>query len=114
MARYFFHIKDGGHLVRDEEGTDLAGPDHARAHALQSARELCADAIKSGRDLDADAFVIADEQGQSLTFRPGGRGAAEAPAGSPALISGCNRTSAVVSARRGFTGREWVDTPGPA
>jgi hypothetical protein len=25
MARYFFHIKDGGHLVRDEEGTDLAG-----------------------------------------------------------------------------------------
>lgn len=70
MARYFFHIKDGTHLVRDEEGTDLAGPDHARAHALQSARELCADAIKAGRDLDADAFVVADEQGHSLTFVP--------------------------------------------
>jgi hypothetical protein len=70
MARYFFHIKDGAHLIRDEEGTDLAGLDHARAHALQSARELCADAIKAGKDLDADAFVIADGEGQSLTFVP--------------------------------------------
>jgi hypothetical protein len=65
-----FSTSRGGHLVRDEEGTDLAGPEHARAHALQSARELCADAIKAGRDLDADAFVVADEQGQSLTFVP--------------------------------------------
>jgi uncharacterized protein DUF6894 len=70
MARYFFHIKDGSRLVRDEEGTDLAGPDHARAHALQSARELCANAIKAGRDLDVDAFVVADEQGQSFAFVP--------------------------------------------
>lgn len=70
MARYLFHIKDGARLVRDQEGTDLAGPDHARAHALQSARELCANAIKAGRDLDADALVVADAQGQSLTFVP--------------------------------------------
>jgi hypothetical protein len=31
---------------------------------------LCADAIKAGRDLDADAFVVVDEQGHSLTFVP--------------------------------------------
>ncbi|MGP0090266.1 MAG: DUF6894 family protein [Xanthobacteraceae bacterium] len=63
MARYYFHIRSGADFVRDEQGVDLAGPDHARAEALQSARELCAQAIKRGRDLCADEFVIVDDQG---------------------------------------------------
>jgi hypothetical protein len=69
MARYYFHIKDGAELFKDPEGTELSTPDDARLQALRSARELWADAIKSGTDLRADAVVIADEQG-SLTFVP--------------------------------------------
>jgi hypothetical protein len=70
VARFFFHIKDGLRLIRDEEGTDLVGIASARSHALQSARELCADAIRAGKELDADAFVITDGEGQNLTFVP--------------------------------------------
>ncbi len=61
MARYYFHIKDGTDLI--------ATPDAARVQALRSARELWADAIKSGKALGADAVVIADEEG-GTTFVP--------------------------------------------
>ena len=38
--------------------------------ALRSARELWADAIKSGKPLGADALISADEQGETFTFVP--------------------------------------------
>jgi hypothetical protein len=69
MTRYFFHIKAGAELIKDEEGSEHASLDDARLQALRTARELWADAIKSGKCLAADAIVIADEQGQ-LTFVP--------------------------------------------
>jgi hypothetical protein len=69
MARYFFHIKAGSELIKDDEGSEHATLDQARLQALKTARELWADAIKSGKPLEADAVVIADEQGQ-LTFVP--------------------------------------------
>jgi hypothetical protein len=70
MARYYFHIKDGTALIRDEEGIDLPTAHAARLQALLSARELWADAIKSGKPLGADAVVIADEHGGAVTFVP--------------------------------------------
>jgi hypothetical protein len=69
MARYYFHLKDGATLIKDQEGSELATPEAARHKALVSARELLADAIKSGKPLGADAVVIADEDG-ALTFVP--------------------------------------------
>jgi hypothetical protein len=70
MPRFFFHIKDGSDLIRDEEGVDLPSAAHARTEALVCAREMWADAIKAGRDVEADAFVIADQDGEQLTFVP--------------------------------------------
>jgi hypothetical protein len=70
MTRYFFHIKNGANLIRDEEGISLVSADNARSYVLQSARELCAYAIKVGRELAADAIIIVDEQGEQLTFVP--------------------------------------------
>jgi hypothetical protein len=70
MARFYFHIRGGAHLINDEEGIELLSPDHARAQALSTARELVADAIKAGRDLIFDAVVIADEQGNEITSVP--------------------------------------------
>jgi Domain of unknown function (DUF6894) len=69
MSRYYFHIKDGAELIQDPEGSELATMDEARSQALKSARELWAEAIKSGGRLGADAVVIADEHGD-LTFLP--------------------------------------------
>ena len=70
MPHFYLHIKHGADLIRDEEGVDLPTLAHARAAALLSARELWADAIKAGRDLGADAFVIVDQEGKQLTFVP--------------------------------------------
>ena len=69
-ARYYFHIKDSAELVKDQEGTELPTPDAARRQALKSARELRANAIRSGKNLGADAVIIADEYGGTLTFVP--------------------------------------------
>src|SRR4051794_21246832 len=69
MPHYYFHIKAGAELIKDDEGSKHATLDRARSQALKTARELWADAIKSGKSLEADAIVIADEQGQ-LTFVP--------------------------------------------
>ena len=69
MARYYFHIKTGADLIKDEDGSEHATADEARLKAVQTARELWADAIKAGKPLGADAIVLADEQGQ-LTFVP--------------------------------------------
>ena len=70
MPRFFLHIKDGSDLIRDKEGIDVPSAAHARAEALLSARELWANAIRAGRDIGADAFVIAAEDGKQLTFVP--------------------------------------------
>jgi uncharacterized protein DUF6894 len=69
MARYYFHLKDGATLIKDQEGSELATPEAALHQALISARELWAAAIKFGKPLGADAIVIADEDG-ALTFVP--------------------------------------------
>jgi hypothetical protein len=45
MARYYFHIKDGTALIKDEEGTDLPTAHAARLQALLSARELWAEQL---------------------------------------------------------------------
>jgi hypothetical protein len=59
MPRFFLHIKDGSDLIRDEEGIDVPSAADARDLALLSARELWAGAIRAGRDVGADAFLIA-------------------------------------------------------
>jgi hypothetical protein len=70
MPRFFLHIKDGSDLIRDEEGIDVPSAAHARDAAVLSARELWAGAIRAGRDVGADAFLIADQDGNQLTFVP--------------------------------------------
>ena len=64
--RFYIHIKDGAGLIRDQEGVDLPTAADARDQALHAARELVADAVISGRDLSADAFLIADQDGKQL------------------------------------------------
>jgi hypothetical protein len=70
MARFYFHIQDGADLIEDEEGVELLSADHAREVAVQSAREICSEAIKTGKELKADALVITDEAGKQLTAVP--------------------------------------------
>jgi hypothetical protein len=70
MGRFYFHIRTGDELSHDPEGTELADAADARREALLAARELLAEAIKSGKERVPDAFVIADEAGQTIETVP--------------------------------------------
>ena len=52
MQRYFFHLRDGGELIPDETGMDLAGLEEARREAVQSARDILAEQFRAGQALD--------------------------------------------------------------
>jgi len=70
MPKYFFHIKRGSELVRDEEGSDLADAAVAYGQALACAREILTTAIAHGQDLDGEALVVTDEGGKQAVFVP--------------------------------------------
>ncbi len=65
MPRFYFHIVDGRGLVPDEEGSELANLDAARAEAKQSALELVFKAMRSGI-IEHRSLEIADEEGRIL------------------------------------------------
>jgi hypothetical protein len=68
MGRFYFHLRQGDELIPDEEGQDLPDLSDAVHEALVAARELLANAIKSGKDRVPDALVIADEAGPIQTI----------------------------------------------
>src|SRR3954454_23469659 len=70
MARFYFHLQDGGELIPDQEGTDLPDCETPKQEALHSARELLSNAIRTGKPKVPEAFVIADEAGQMLDVVP--------------------------------------------
>ena len=47
---FYFHLRREGELVADYEGTELPNVTAARREAEQGAREMLAEAIKTGRD----------------------------------------------------------------
>ena len=58
-------------MVKDDEGMDLADMAEVKSEAIESARDLLADAIRSGEEFDyTKAFVITDEQDSHLMSVP--------------------------------------------
>ncbi len=68
MPCYFIHLRDGGHHSRDTEGEDLPDLMAARAEALETAREMWAEALRegNGRDYLDAVFIITDKKGHEL------------------------------------------------
>lgn len=64
MPHFYFHIRDGEEWVEDYEGQELPSLDEARAQAVESARELMAAKVASGKRLNHDRFEIADASGR--------------------------------------------------
>ncbi|MGA7808384.1 DUF6894 family protein [Bradyrhizobium sp.] len=69
MHRFYFHIRTGDGLIVDQVGTDLQDAGAAKQEALLAARDIVADAIRSGHDIP-EAFVIADGAGRELETVP--------------------------------------------
>jgi hypothetical protein len=70
MTRFYFHLSEGDQLVTDDQGLELPDFSAAQREAELAAREVLAEAIKSGKPEVAEAFVIADEAGRELGTVP--------------------------------------------
>ena len=71
MGRFYFHLRAGDELLRDDEGQDFPDPSVARQEAELAARELLAEAIRSGIKVEfPEAFVIAAERGREIDVIP--------------------------------------------
>jgi hypothetical protein len=71
MGRFYLHLREfSGDLVHDEEGSDLPSLRAARDRAMISLRELVGEAIKHGNDLQIEAVIVADEQGNQVASVP--------------------------------------------
>lgn len=71
MSRYFFHLRQEGSTVLDEEGDDFATLEEARASAVTAVRELIAARIKTGNSVSDEYMDVTDEAGEvrlSLSF----------------------------------------------
>jgi hypothetical protein len=70
MPRYFFHVRDGDDLIRDEEGTELPDPQAAKAEAMASARDLAMDEIRSKNRVGGRKIEIVGEFGETIQTLP--------------------------------------------
>jgi len=61
--RYYFNIRDGEDLILDPDGSDCASLAIAIEEAKADARELMAERLRSGKELDGQAFEIVDVAG---------------------------------------------------
>jgi hypothetical protein len=66
MTRYYFHIRDGRTLVRDEEGMECRDLFAAWQEALFSARDIALADLKSRAVGPAAVIEIEDEDGNAI------------------------------------------------
>lgn len=63
MPRYYFHVRDGENLLKDEIGIELSSHEDAEEEARWAARDILVDRIKHGEPLDTRRFEVWDETG---------------------------------------------------
>jgi len=70
MPKFYLHVKNGTEIHQDEEGFEFPDAAAARAEALESARELLANALRSPRKTAPDCVIVADAGGHELATVP--------------------------------------------
>ena len=70
MPSFYFHIRVGGHLFEDPDGSYLPDFEAARAEALAAARQGIAERIRAGEVVDGQPFEIWDAYGRLLAIVP--------------------------------------------
>src|ERR1700744_2560193 len=63
MPRYYFHIREGGELSKDQEGQELPDAEAARREAVNAGREILGEKLLHGGALNNRTIEIADETG---------------------------------------------------
>ncbi len=93
MPTFYFGLWDGYQLDPDEQGVELRGTEEAFEMAVQSARQMLAEAQPKGEDRSSWAFRVHDEQGRPSQLDDG-----RLPAGRLALYSRLAMRSCVSTA----------------
>lgn len=70
MPIFYFHIRAGNLMIRDEEGLDAPHLDDVREEALQSARDLLSEGVLAGEDRSDWAVLVAEASGQIVLTLP--------------------------------------------
>jgi NADH dehydrogenase FAD-containing subunit len=71
MPLYFFHVRDGVHLILDPDGSCLPDLASAQTEAVLSARELMSQSIVGAGRLGIERrFEIADYEGKTVAIVP--------------------------------------------
>jgi hypothetical protein len=70
MSRFYFCTQEGGRLAVDDEGTELPRLDVARQEAVKAAREIVAECVRTGRELDVEALIVTDARGYPVIVLP--------------------------------------------
>jgi hypothetical protein len=58
VRHFYFHLRAGDELLRDDQGQDFPDVSTARREAERSAREIVAEAIRSGREQVPEALGV--------------------------------------------------------
>ena len=61
MSKVYFHIREGDHLIRDEEGAEVADLADAKREAEASLHDMLAEDIKNQRPVQHRVIDITDE-----------------------------------------------------
>ncbi|MBB3951836.1 DUF6894 family protein [Aureimonas jatrophae] len=72
--RCYLHILDGGDIIRDPTGAEFVSLEAVMTEAIQSVRDLLAEAVRKGEPLDGRIMLVEDETGHilfRLPFRDG-------------------------------------------
>jgi hypothetical protein len=67
MPCFYFHLREGNHLIEDLDGSELPNLEAARAKAVAATREAIAEQLRTGQAVGDRCFEIADEGGRVLT-----------------------------------------------
>lgn len=66
MPKFFFNFRNGNGIAKDELGVDLPSLEDARQAALDSAREMVAESVKTNSSSPVEAVIVTDEVGREL------------------------------------------------
>ena len=66
VPSYFFHLDEGGTLVKDDEGQELLDVAEARAQAIKAARDVLAAEVLAGRWPTVWCVYVEDAAGRRL------------------------------------------------
>jgi hypothetical protein len=70
MPRYYFHLTDGSHVLKNHKGVDLPGNAAAREDAVTLARDLKHGAVMPGWDWGGWFVKIVDSDGRGIDEVP--------------------------------------------